>query len=59
MKLEFFHQLFTKLKHTFKSETLGSRISEEYQKVKKEVRPLKTNVKFRPGKDNNRDISAI
>ena len=59
MKLEIIHQLFTKLKQTFKTETVGSRISEEYEKVKKEVRPLKTSNKFRPEKGNNRDISAI
>lgn len=59
MKLEIIHQLFTKLKQTLKTDKDADPISEEYQKVKKEVRPLKTDNKFRPGKGNNRDISAI
>ena len=59
MKLEIIHQLFTKLKQTLKTAKDADQIAEEYRKMKKEVRPLKTTNKFRPEKGNNRDISAI
>jgi hypothetical protein len=58
-KFDIFGQLLTKLLQGFKHETPESREIEEYEKVKKEVRPLKTANKFRPQKGNNRDISAI
>lgn len=58
-KFDILNQLLTKLLQGFKHETPESREAEEYQKVKKEVRPLKTDNKFRPDKGNNRDISAI
>jgi hypothetical protein len=58
-KFDLFNQLLTKLLQGFKHETPESREAEEYRKVKKEVRPLKTDNKFRSDKDNNQDISAI
>lgn len=59
MKFEKLNLFLNKIKQGRKGFSPEERVSEEYQRVKKELRPLKTTKSFRPGDGDNRDISAI
>lgn len=59
MKFEKLNLFLNKIKQSRKGFSPDERVTEEYQKVKKELCPLKTNKSFRPGDGENRDISAI
>lgn len=52
-------KILNKIVRSIKLDSTDYRIAEDYQTVKKEVRPLKSKITFRPSMGDNRDISAI
>ena len=52
-------KILNKIVRSIKLDSTDYRVAEDYKTVKKEVRPLKSTITFKPGIGDNRDISAI